>query len=1163
MVEHGGPTTQNGIYYQNTVAARYLADLLDLHASVPRESVVEVRVEAPSHVDDTVVRYADGHRDWIQAKSDLSASGEAWRGLWAAFAAQIQDTGFGADDRLVIAMGSRNALSTKLQALADRAAASHDETEWRARLGADLLKTLAAIEKVISAGTRPFKLLQVTEVRVVTIEELNSEFQRLDLGTASPAPIALQSHLRDLVGGAARIRKTFRAAPLRRALASDFGADLFEPKDWGLAAYRDTVRRACRIPIPGKGGVSAPASDLVVWPRARLMEAKPDRDFEDEVPAWRPERSRSDVTLAQFPDDSLRQCVLVAGPGFGKSTLISAISARLVATPIIPVEIGLADFAQTDRGVLEFIETSVNRDFSVHVAWQHLADRGLICMLFDGLDEVPTAKRESVIKRIRLFGSRFPDVAWLLTVRDPAALNAPLDGRLVELLPFDNPEISDLVDKFRTWSPQLDSWTFITELQAYPDVAKLARIPLFLSMMLGAWEPQGSLPTRRSDLIETYLGTLFQGSKRRSQPAGGLADGPLRQVAQTIAFHSLEREEIGLSERQALKVIAKETDLSSEIVLAQLLASGVLRTMQSGRLQFPYPIVQEYLAAIHIVDVLPDQVACRIPDIVKRPWAQVIQFALELLPDATPHVRNMLALPDDAFSTGLRLIGRCIANGARVDEHLRDEIGARLAELWETSGYNTRQRVGRLIVDAYSRPLHPEVGARLGRRWLLGSGVSEILLAHDNPELILRVVDELLDEGLSMFMGLRDLEPALQKVAPQIVVMVAERAKRQGTSNDEFHGLSEFFDAVRLTGKPPPELTELIADEKMPLFLRLAARATLCDPPDAAALDAAVQGLASTEWQDQSSALALLTRGEDIAKSAGDVLLDPNVSERAKSYLLEHFNRVVADSAKRAQVAGEILPRVSDRRHRDILQVYHLRGGDLGAYLSMIDRIEHAPLDVVQAVLVSMNLFPEKALGDLVLEKLRRRKDSSSGLAALARSALTGLTSRISHDGWNSYGIEDADQHPSWPSWSTQFDGWLATEGLSKVERLRLLETMIDIRPELLPELKAIVFDATNPDAPDWDEDDGGHALRAGMDELRRHRVPIPLDLAASFVRAKRANLPFAGISAIGAWATDEALKLLIELYKTVGRDRRTSILEELEVVGGRLGITIRPQDLT
>jgi hypothetical protein len=51
MPERGGATTQAGIYYQNTVAARHLADLLDLSPLSPRERVVEVRLEAPAHVD--------------------------------------------------------------------------------------------------------------------------------------------------------------------------------------------------------------------------------------------------------------------------------------------------------------------------------------------------------------------------------------------------------------------------------------------------------------------------------------------------------------------------------------------------------------------------------------------------------------------------------------------------------------------------------------------------------------------------------------------------------------------------------------------------------------------------------------------------------------------------------------------------------------------------------------------------------------------------------------------------------------------------------------------------------------------------------------------------------------------------------------------------------
>lgn len=59
MPEGGGAATQAGIYYQNSVAALVLADLLDLDRRVAREHIVEVRLEVPGDVDDVVLREAE------------------------------------------------------------------------------------------------------------------------------------------------------------------------------------------------------------------------------------------------------------------------------------------------------------------------------------------------------------------------------------------------------------------------------------------------------------------------------------------------------------------------------------------------------------------------------------------------------------------------------------------------------------------------------------------------------------------------------------------------------------------------------------------------------------------------------------------------------------------------------------------------------------------------------------------------------------------------------------------------------------------------------------------------------------------------------------------------------------------------------------------------
>lgn len=81
------------------------------------------------------------------------------------------------------------------------------------------------------------------------------------------------------------------------------------------------------------------------------------------------------------------------------------------------------------------------------------------------------------------------------------------------------------------------------------------------------------------------------------------------------------------------------------------------------------------------------------------------------------------------------------------------------------------------------------------------------------------------------------------------------------------------------------------------------------------------------------------------------------------------------------------------------------------------------------------------------------------------------------------------------------------------------------------------------------------------MEGLGRRRIPIPLTLAEAFVRAKRPNLRYAGAAAIDAHATQDALDLLLILYKTVKEDR-SEIFGEREMVAARLGATIMPADL-
>ena len=135
MTERGGPTAQAGIHYQNSVSALYLGRMCDAAPRPDRERVVEVRVEAPTEVDDTVVRFADDHRTYIQVKLDVRQGDRAWRKLWKDFDAQFRREGFERGrDRLLLCIGVVRPEHYELRQLCQRAATSEDFEELWGRL---------------------------------------------------------------------------------------------------------------------------------------------------------------------------------------------------------------------------------------------------------------------------------------------------------------------------------------------------------------------------------------------------------------------------------------------------------------------------------------------------------------------------------------------------------------------------------------------------------------------------------------------------------------------------------------------------------------------------------------------------------------------------------------------------------------------------------------------------------------------------------------------------------------------------------------------------------------------------------------------------------------------------------------------------------------------
>jgi len=488
MVERGGPTNQAGIEYQNHLAALYLGDLLRLDDE-GRDRVVEVRVEAPAHVDDIVVRYADHRRRWVQAKLSLKVGEPAWSKLWENFDRQLADPLLRHEDRLRLALGEETALARDLKACAAATEGSDDEG-WARRLTVAQQKITAAVAALL--GKSAFEIFRRLDVEILTLAVLLKEEAARRMPPASVAPAALLDHLVTAAGGKAKQRGLFNAPDLRQRLMETVGVRLDPPPRWGLAAYLKAMGDL-RVAVPGTS-VGGSAAQAFLWPRTVLTDAV-QGDFDDEQRLDDFDRGGLGLDLRTFPTRDTPQAIVHAGPGFGKSALLQALAQTLAASGLrTPAIVPLGALAEGSLTVIDYLQNRLNADYAVNIDWLRLCETGAAVVLLDGLDEVDRERRADIVARIARFAGRFPDTPWLMTVRDPAIVPGDFDAPKVELLPLVRSDMEHLVRAVRPDLEPARVEVLLEQIEAYPDLDRLVRIPLFLALLVATWTPGEAVP---------------------------------------------------------------------------------------------------------------------------------------------------------------------------------------------------------------------------------------------------------------------------------------------------------------------------------------------------------------------------------------------------------------------------------------------------------------------------------------------------------------------------------------------------------------------------------------------------------------------------------------------------------------------------------------------
>lgn len=1150
MTERGGPTTQAGIDYQNRIAALYLGDLLNLEDGTSAR-VVAVRVEAPEHVDDIVVRYADGRSRWVQAKLTISAGSHEWFELWRNFHAQRSERDFSSGDRLCLVIGELTNLAKVLRECVARTTSS-SEAEWRSRLTTESLKLVSGIEALICGTSYPiFQNLDIEVLGDNQIDALSAE--RLPNSNLSPA--SLLSILQTIAGQGGRRRQQFQAANLRERLRSEHSVQLAPPKHWGLPAYLELVGKSS-IAVPGTA-IGGSVTAAFHWPRA-LRSQNTHVDFEDEYTSDRHDENLAEFDLRHFPSPQLTQCIVHAGPGFGKSALLSALAAKVVCdASYVPAIISLSALSDSGLDVLRYLNVPFNQEYAVAIDWTRLCESGSALIMLDGLDEVPLAERTAVTQKLERFARRFPAIPWMLTVRDLAVLPAGFEAEKVELGPLTNEAMVSFAMAVQPALNGDDAQRMINRVTAYPELERLVRIPLFLALLIATWTPSDPVPRRRTELIESYLKTLFRPEEHKDTKRVGDPE-LLREAMQGLAYKLLESGEIGTTERNLRKLLRSYASptVSAEMLFDDALRCGILKRPQAGRLSFPFPIVQEYLASQELVERYSSEISKRANQAVQRPWAQAVQFALEKLADGTQIAEELLATEDDAFATTTRILARCILNGMPCSDGLRAVVGEKLANMWHRQSYWTARRVGQLIDDGWSTPPSQAVRKALHHRNLGHLGAEEILAKLCDDNLTYTVLSSYLEHPRH-FAHLGSFQQAVNRIATKAFRLYLQ-VVRSGKYEGDTWMAAALISRLDPTSIPQQDLRQATDDESLPTGIRLATIGLYADSPTPLFWSLARDALRQESGSDHWAAITALRRMRSPEAHLETLLRDATLPEKSRHEMIDHLGDVLEDEERQVSFLSALYDDTSltfELRVRMVMRASDL--GHLPAFNALLDKFDELPSQHASRALYALSRYPERSIGDRIVAALKARDSTPKEKVRFARAFLLGTMYRFKKPLYDGGVLLPAPLHPSFAEFLTLLEEWWMTTKFELADELAMTSMAARNRlsgaGERLRKLSIQVI---------LEHDTKGYnnplnqGIRSAVDELVRQRLFLDLATIIRLAENTDCNAEIGALAHIEAIGTREALDYLLERSRRRD-DNYSTTFRGIEAISSRLGLKV------
>ena len=223
--------------------------------------------------------------------------------------------------------------------------------------------------------------------------------------------------------------------------------------------------------------------------------------------------------------------MVLGGPGVGKSTFLRKIGLEALkgkegnfVHECIPVFLELKRFTADQID----IEALIAQEFKIcgypypEEMTKTALESGKLLILFDGLDEVPTANVDNVVLKIGDFVDQYSQNRFIASCRIAAYTGGFTRFTEVEMADFDNARIKAYIDNwFESTSDlhrrQLDEemktaercWKALNE-EEQEATKELARNPLLLALLCMVYDNSQNFPRNRADLYEKALNIFLE-----------------------------------------------------------------------------------------------------------------------------------------------------------------------------------------------------------------------------------------------------------------------------------------------------------------------------------------------------------------------------------------------------------------------------------------------------------------------------------------------------------------------------------------------------------------------------------------------------------------------------------------------------------------------------